>query len=458
MRIVKEADNKISKLWDIGKVYQKVYRMMTYVITISVDDGTLLYNMITGEMILIDREEMKNISSLPCSYGPWMDGLIQKHFLVKKESDDKNTVDSLRIALRAIERSNNITSYTILPTTNCNARCFYCYESGCKHESMSDETADKLVRFIDEHRGGKTINIHWFGGEPLVGIRQIDRICKTLREEKIPFNSAMISNGYLFDEMVAKRAKTEWNLKRIQITLDGTEKVYNNTKAYISACESPYKRVLDNIGILMANKIHVSIRLNLGMHNYEDLSVLIDELGKRFEDKTYLGAYVDFLFEDCGFEPTHFSESDLDLLYEKKEELENQIYGYADTGVARKLPRLVNNCCMTDNDSSVVVVPSGMLGKCEHYIDNNFVGSLETGISEPKEVERYAERAVFLECAACPIYPACIKLRVCQKNTCSKRIVREKTNNIVRNMRLCYGDYLRKILPKETDCDEEPNC
>ena len=44
----------------------------------------------------------------------------------------------------------------------------------------------------------------------------------------------MISNGYLFSEEIIDRAARLWELRNVQITLDGTEKVYNETKAYIA--------------------------------------------------------------------------------------------------------------------------------------------------------------------------------------------------------------------------------
>jgi len=62
---------------------------------------------------------------------------------------------------------NDITSYTILPTTGCNARCYYCFEHGSKVMTMTRETAGEVVRFITEHCGPKkTVAIMWFGGEP----------------------------------------------------------------------------------------------------------------------------------------------------------------------------------------------------------------------------------------------------------------------------------------------------
>lgn len=71
------------------------------------------------------------------------------------------------------------------------------------------------------------MRLAWFGGEPLYNAQVIDLICNDLVERGIGYESSMISNGFLFDEKLIKRAAELWRLRQIQITLDGTEGVYN---------------------------------------------------------------------------------------------------------------------------------------------------------------------------------------------------------------------------------------
>jgi UTP--glucose-1-phosphate uridylyltransferase len=85
----------------------------------------------------------------------------------------------------------------------------------------------------------------------------------------------MTSNGYLFDEKLVTKAVHSWNLEDIQITLDGTENVYNKTKNYIYKNTNAFKRVIDNIGLLLKAGVRVMIRLNIGEHNKEDLYELV---------------------------------------------------------------------------------------------------------------------------------------------------------------------------------------
>ena len=102
----------------------------------------------------------------------------------------------------------------ILPTTTCNARCFYCFEQGMEYRKMSRKTVEDVLRFILEHKPKehKKIHIHWFGGEPMCAADNIDRICDGLDEAGIEYTAEMTSNGSLFDEESVKKASEKWKV------------------------------------------------------------------------------------------------------------------------------------------------------------------------------------------------------------------------------------------------------
>jgi len=458
MKVILNAGADILAFWGEGKIQQSVYRLLTYTISQAVEGGTLLHNAVTGEMVLLDDAETQNLSSLPCAYAPWMDELIEKHFLVREESDDKKMVDTLRTAWRIGDNPREINGYTILPTTNCNARCFYCYQADGKRETMTDETADKLVDFIAAHRGNKRLYIGWFGGEPLVGMRQIDRISKALTERDIPFYSHMVSNASLFNEELVKRAKEEWKLEGIQITLDGTEKIYNETKAYVNLGENPYQKVLENIGILLDNDILVTVRLNLGTHNADDLNLLVEELAERFAGKKNLIVYSHLIYDKCGFEPICYTDKETVELREREKALGEKIKALAlgGNGLRRDIPYLKKYSCMADNPDSVMVMPSGKFGKCEHYVEEHFVGCLADGDVDAEKRKWYQEWETYSFCSSCPIYPSCIRLTCCPawENGCSPEKAQRIFDACKNTLKSVYEEFLRKDTNKaepETD-------
>jgi len=63
---------------------------------------------------------------------------------------------------------DDVLNLTILPTEQCNFRCFYCYES-FKLGKMSKETSDSILKLVQKRASTlKILTIGWFGGEPLM--------------------------------------------------------------------------------------------------------------------------------------------------------------------------------------------------------------------------------------------------------------------------------------------------
>ena len=255
MNTIANGDSRVIKLLGKQRLKDATYRKMNYVLQVKCEDGILLHNSITGKLVLLNKDEASLVNELPTKYSDKLYDLVESFFLVPVNYDEKKTVETLRVLLKRLIVKKGIENYTILTTTNCNARCFYCYESNLPHINMEETTAKRLVEYMIENKESNTLRLHWFGGEPLVGISRIDQICEELTKSEIKFHSTMTSNGYLFTEPIVKRAVDSWKLDSVQITLDGTEEVYNSTKAYVCAGENPYKRVLNNIRLLLNNNI-----------------------------------------------------------------------------------------------------------------------------------------------------------------------------------------------------------
>ena len=275
------------------------YRRSYLVKEVPVDDALLLYHTLSGEMLLMSQEEISIAENN--EPGEIRQKLIQKWFLVPLAFDEKKYVDQIRTVFGLMEKKPAYINYfDIFTTMDCNARCFYCFEKGRPRTPMSDETARDVAKYIQKVSKEKQVKINWFGGEPLYNLRVIDIITTELKKTGTVFSSNMISNGYLFDENIVKKAKEEWKLQRVQITLDGTENVYNKTKAFIYADASPYQKVIRNIRLLLDAGLRVRIRLNMHRGNVQDLNALADELYARFPGEKNLAVYVALLRDDFG--------------------------------------------------------------------------------------------------------------------------------------------------------------
>ena len=455
MKVVVQGNQDIMPFLRKKYVETTKYKLSTYLIRENMEKGqTLLLNTITGEMVLLSRKEMESVENLLSEGKGTVDELIEHGFLVPTDCDEVKRVGQLRnILLRRKEVEERITHYNILPTTDCNARCFYCYESGISREHMTEETADLLVEFIATHSRKTPVTISWFGGEPTIGKERIDQICRGLREREIPYSSKMISNAYLFDENLIKHAKEVWHLENIQVTLDGTEDVYNRIKAYVYKSGNPYQRILHNIQLLLDQGIKVNIRLNMGRHNQEDLRHLIDELAQRFKGNQRLIVYVRLIMigDTCDICLEHNAEDRKRLqeqYYKLKDILEEN--GWPQT--ERTLPVFQTFCCMADNPSSIQCAPNGILSKCEHYIFDHVVGNLRDGVTDMEEMKSWQEKQLFFGCEGCALYPSCNKLlKQCpsSKERCWTEDKRRRMEQIHHKMLEVYNKWLMANMRKQ---------
>lgn len=450
MKTIVVPKEYIVRLWGKQSIQdQTIYRLMKYLLRYDSEDGVLLHNVITGHIVLLTENEGKALEALPAKASSVMKEMIENHFLVPVNYDEYRTVHQLRKIYQTRETGDAITHYVILPTTFCNAHCFYCYESDYPHIHMTEETAHKLVDYIDEHRKGKNVSISWFGGEPLVGIKRIDQISQELKDRDIPFKATMVSNGYLFDEDIVERCVNLWNLQSVQITLDGTEDVYNKVKAYVNVEENPFQRVLNNIELLTRNGIRVIIRLNLDFYNKDDIKNLIEQLGERYAGNQNVTVYLNMLFNHMGFEPVHHTEKDMIDLNGIIEDYTTRLRVLGISHEKKRVLSLGFSQCMADNPHTVEIQPDGSFCRCEHECVNDNYGNLDDGILDPQKPliwRETIERSDY--CPECSMYPACFLLKRCMNADapCTEGNRKSKQDHYIN---LMYSVYQKNGGPKD---------
>ncbi len=381
------------------------------------DEGLLLYNTLTLELLHVPAALTPELEA---PTGALRETLRQKWFLVPADLDQHATVLDLRQALRAMEETTDyLKKYTVLTTTACNARCAYCFEKDWTPQTMDPETADRAADYMLAHSGAHPFRIDWFGGEPLVNRRAMDRISDRLRAGGARFESVMTTNGYLFDPDTLREDKERWNLARCQITLDGPEAVYNRIKNYIYPGVNAYRRVLNNVHALTAAGISVMLRLNFDLSNADDIRRLAEELGREFGSERLVSAYAAILYEHADDPRENRSPEERTRLHALRLELK-QILQVGGLLRPASLPRMLPwHMCMADSGNMITILPDGHIGLCEQHIRDQLIGSLDRDGFDLTVMERFS--AVYPEipaCADCPSFPGCIPLRNCPNQIC----------------------------------------
>lgn len=450
MKIISTANEAVLEILEKFKKHSDQYRRIYYIAEEVTEDGILLFNLLTRELILLTEEEYNRIKDL--------DYLKDRWFLVPEGTNEKELVSLVRWVLSTRQKKQgHITGYTIFTTTDCNARCFYCFELGRSRIPMSEETAYKTAKYICDHCGGENVNISWFGGEPLFNSKAIDIICDELRKAGVEFRASATTNGYLLDEKTVEKAVKSWNLKRVQITLDGTEKVYNKIKAYIYKDTNPYQIVMDNIGHLLNADVTVQIRLNMDLNNAENLLELVDELAKRFPDHKRLYIYARHIFKsDKPLADIHTKQE-----WEKHDRamrlLNERIVqnGLARKGGIKKEFRL--HYCMADSGQAVTVLPNGEIGLCEHYTESEFIGHLDGDRFDETVIKRWRETIPEIpECDTCFYYPECILLKMC--SNCSVCFQQERERFLDETKLAMVNEYKKWLMQMSTEESDDNLC
>lgn len=404
-QLLKPKTNILKLIRQAEPVKGTELKLSQYAVRIDVSGKKLLFHTITKECLLLN-----DAYSVPDTfvYGEKEvdNSLITNRFYVPVHSDECAFYCGLLTIFRNIDTYKGIKTYTILPTTFCNARCFYCYELNYHFVSMNKETIDQVIEFIKRTHAGEEIHLNWFGGEPLLGQNTITQIAKALSEAGIRFRSGMVTNGSLFNEALIMTAKTIWNLKKVQITLDGDEAEYNRRKNYFDSSVSPFSKVIHNIRSLSEAGIKVSIRLNVDYENIESLKLLAVKLDEEIKDKTNISIYANPLYsmmESCKC---------VDIWKQALEiEKEFKAHGFR-TPDKRGLSGFKTYFCMADNPANAVINADGSVYGCEHCPAGNRLCSLdETPVKGTKKTVSVSD--VREKCKDCAFLPECTEFKDC---------------------------------------------
>ena len=171
----------------------------------------------------------------------------------------------------------------VLPTLNCNYKCWYCIQDHVP-SVMSSDVMESICNHIDymitqEHI--ESLHLDWFGGEPFMFFDKIIKpisefAIKECQKYGIPFINSATTNGFFINNKVSKQL-SELKFCQFQITLDGEKKFHDKVK-FTKGCDSAFDYVLNNINHLLSDNksIRVFLRIN---YTHETLTIkIVDEV------------------------------------------------------------------------------------------------------------------------------------------------------------------------------------
>lgn len=194
----------------------------------------------------------------------------------------------------------------------------------------------------------------------------LPKIEKISKKYMVKFWTQIVTNGFLLDLKKCIFLK-KFNLKRIQITLDGSKNVHNSRRRHKDLPDS-FSVIVSNINSILKENIlkNISLRLNIDNSNYLDIKKFITQLKQFFPIKRInlsLGFVTDTIknninyYDDNGIKNTEFVEKYIDLYKVAKREGFKMNDSYA-----------TSSFCTAKMKHSFIFAPSGYFYKCLSFV------------------------------------------------------------------------------------------
>lgn len=257
-----------------------------YVMTLE-NDGGLIFNGVSKAIGQFTPEQFEVVKAilaspdLPVSHYPKglaiKSYLIRNGFLISSKTDE---VELLHHRNHIGRTAENIFDLLILPTLDCNFRCFYCYEEH-RPVYMSQHVEQSIKRWADKNLIQYSgVNLSWFGGEPLLKMDTILRLSaffqKFCIQHKKRFTNMITTNGYLLNSKTIDQLNVV-GLKHFHITIDGSPKWHNQFRKHKNGKET-FDRIVKGVQMVLdqIQDAKVTIRVNYNKKNFEDIPQLFN--------------------------------------------------------------------------------------------------------------------------------------------------------------------------------------
>ncbi|WP_018611873.1 radical SAM/SPASM domain-containing protein [Segetibacter koreensis] len=262
-------------------------------------EKVIVYSTRTNEMSVLTRDEFRFVkgNTLHAISSCLTDKLAESKVLVPEDENELEIV--IRENLEAIKHDQTL-FISIQPTASCQLGCDYCAQ---KHtaKKLDQELEEKIVdRIINKLiKGGyKSLELAWFGAEPLTALSSIRRISNKIfdfiDENSISYNSRIVTNGINLTNKIAKELFSELRIEYAEITLDGIAEYHNKRRMYKKG-EGTFDIILNNIEAVVNDPfccLKISIRCNVDKRNKDAVIPLLDLLALKGLDKKVDNFYV----------------------------------------------------------------------------------------------------------------------------------------------------------------------
>lgn len=365
-------------------------------------NGTIFMNGITEASFLAPAEHADTFRAIienpdsNAQFESFIKKLKQQGFII----DDSVNEDELIASKYEKERYPWEYRIMILPTYQCNLRCWYCVQEH-KNSWLTDELFDRIKKLVTRKLANpeiKVFHISWFGGEPLMAydkLLEFTQFAQKLTSENgqnficsITTNATLLNHNRI-DELY-KAGVTHY-----QITIDGDKDTHDSIKKL--PAKSAFETTLTNIAYLARNT-SCTLRFNYTADSLKP-EVIINQLDERLprDVRSNISFNLQKVWQE---EDSAIDDNEVIKLMEMSSNI----------GI---LPTLkTGGLCYVDHKHYDCVYPNGMVGKCENGVKGMKHGAiLEDGSIDRSLADTKHYKSAFetreAECQECSYLPLC---------------------------------------------------
>lgn len=249
----------------------------------------LVYGTRSGTVLAVSEKDASAMEAgeVPAASSPRIQQFRDSMILVP------DTEDELATMLRRNEDASEslaARSFTLLPTSYCNMGCGYCGQAhvrGGLSAGHRHAVARRVTKAIEDP-GTRSVHVHWFGGEPLMGLAVLLDLSRTFTaaadSAACGYTADIVTNGSLLTRRTMRRLVETARVRKVEITLDGPQAVHDRHRPLKSG-QGSFERIVTTVQECLDDPaLHSScfrIRTNIDAHNEDFVKPFLVEMKLR---------------------------------------------------------------------------------------------------------------------------------------------------------------------------------
>lgn len=245
-------------------------------------------NVLTGCKLFLTENQFQLLSNFETTRGKLLtDDLETYDLLMTGGFIIDSTINEFEILKVIHNRSvyNSAYKMTIMPTLDCNLRCWYCYEKHIQSR-MAEGIMQRVIIFVEnilKSNCCRDFELDWFGGEPLIYFDEVVyplslKIKDLCDKYNVRFSNSVTTNGVLLNDKKILKFK-EICLYNFQITVDGYKTDHDISRIGIDKIGT-YDKVINNINRIniLCPESHICVRVNYAIKTLANIEKMVDDI------------------------------------------------------------------------------------------------------------------------------------------------------------------------------------